>query len=187
MKNKPNVSIIVARSRNGVIGANNTIPWMGKLKEDMIYFLRTTYSHPVIMGRRTYQSLAGPLKGRQNVVLSQTPGYRLDSHPGWDKQKHRRITALRRNLKEAVRLASIKDKTDNPEIFILGGGQIYELALRLGLVDRVYITQIDAEFEGDTFFPDLDPNQWQLVSDWHWDTDDRNSYPFNWKVYERQT
>ena len=184
-RKKPIISIIVAESWNGVIGANNDIPWMGKLKDDMNYFLRTTVSHPYILGRLTYKSLNGPLSNRFGILLSRK-GFKPEDHEKWNEEKHAGTMMSTNTLRKAIRIATAHDTTDEPEIFIIGGGETYKQALELGIVDRVYITEIDAPFEGEVFFPKLDPAIWELKSEWQWPADaERNMYPFSWKVYER--
>jgi dihydrofolate reductase len=142
----PPVSLLAAAAANGVIGRDNAMPW--HLPEDLAHFKRLTLGHPVIMGRRTYESIVAalgrPLPGRTNIVLTRQPGY---AAPGCTV-----VGSLAAAL-EATREAR--------EVFVIGGAEIYRLALPRA--DRVYLTRIDAAFEGDAFFPPLDPADWREV------------------------
>lgn len=143
----PIVSLLVAVAANGVIGRDNRIPW--HLPEDLAYFKRLTLGHPVVMGRKTYESiiasLGKPLPGRTNIVVTRQPGY---------------------SAPECTVVASFDAALDaaraSDEVFVIGGAEIYRLALERA--DRVYLTRLDAAFEGDTFFPTLDPAAWREAS-----------------------
>jgi dihydrofolate reductase len=143
----PIVSLLVAVAANGVIGRDNRIPW--RLPEDLAYFKRLTLGHPVVMGRKTYESiiasLGKPLPGRTNIVVTRQPGF---SAPGCT------VAASFDAALDAARAAN--------EVFVIGGAEIYRLAL--ARADRVYLTRLDAAFEGDTFFPALDPAEWREAS-----------------------
>ena len=133
------IALIVAVADNGVIGAGNEIPW--KCSSDMQYFRKTTMGKPVIMGRKTWESLGRPLKGRTNIVISQNPDFELDGAF--------RVTSIDRALWRAFN--AMKEARDD-EIMIIGGGAIYDQFLKKALVCRIYKTQIHMEPEGDTFF-----------------------------------
>jgi dihydrofolate reductase len=143
----PLVSILVAAAANGVIGRDNRLPW--RLPEDLAHFKRLTLGHPVIMGRRTFESIVAalgkPLPGRTSIVVTREPGRSL---PG----------ALTVGSLEAAIAAA----GDASEVFVIGGAEIYRLALKFA--DRVYLTRIEAAFVGDATFPPLDPGQWREVS-----------------------
>jgi dihydrofolate reductase len=139
---RPRISIVVARARNGVIGRDNALPW--HLPEDLRHFKKTTLGHPVLMGRRTFESIGRPLPGRRNLVLTRDARW---SHAGCEPV---------RSLDEAVSLCS-----GLPELFVIGGAQVYDEAL--ALADRLIVTRIDAEPEGDATFPEPDVSQWRQV------------------------
>lgn len=158
------LSIIVAVSRNGVIGDRNALLW--HISEDLKHFKAVTSGHPVIMGRRTYESLGRPLPGRTNVVLS----HREIDLPG---------CRVVHSLAEAVALFP-----QDEELFIIGGAQIYAEALPVA--DRFYLTRVDRDYEGDTRFPAWDPAQWRLVSSEHFDCGAQYPDPFTFELYERR-
>lgn len=133
-------SLIVARARNGAIGLANAMPW--HLPADLAHFKRTTLGHPVIMGRRTWESIGRALPGRKNIVVSRTPGFRAEG------------AQVVGSLEEAWRAAEGAE-----EAFVIGGAHLYAEALPEA--DRIYLTDVMAEVEGDTFFPRLDPRDWR--------------------------
>lgn len=145
MSDKPVIAAIVAMARNRVIGAGNKLLW--HIPEDFKHFKRTTLGKPVIMGRRTYESIGKPLPGRANIVISRNP----ESVSG----DVFAVATLGAAIDRARKIAS-SDKVD--EIFIIGGGQIYEESLPV--TDRIYLTLIARDYEGDTFFPALNMQDW---------------------------
>ncbi len=166
------VSLIAAVTKNRVIGRNNDLPW--KLPDDMKYFMETTTGHPVIMGRKNFDSLPPkfkPLKDRLNIVLTRNPTA-LAAYP----------VRTVDSMQEAMAIAA--QEPSGGEVFVIGGAQIYSLALPLA--DRLYITEIDAVIEGDTFFPEFDRGKWQEVSRRHHDADARHAFAFDFVVYERK-
>jgi dihydrofolate reductase len=136
----PPLTLIVARARNGVIGRAGQMPW--RLPEDLAYFRRTTMGYPIVMGRRTWESLGRPLPGRRNIVVSRDAGL---AAPGAEVVP---------SLEEALRRVQ-----DAPQVFVIGGAKLYEQALPLAR--RLLVTEIDADFEGDTYFPTPDPRVWR--------------------------
>jgi dihydrofolate reductase len=132
-------SLIVAMSRNRVIGHENDMPW--RLPADIAHFKRVTMGHPVIMGRKTFESIGKALPGRLNIVVTRTPGW---SAPGCKAVG---------SLDAAFGAAGPAD-----EVFVIGGGELYAQALPGA--DRIYLTEVDAILEGDTLFPVLDASQW---------------------------
>jgi dihydrofolate reductase len=143
----PLVSLIVAAAANGVIGRDNRMPW--HLPEDLAHFKRLTLGHPVIMGRKTCESIVAalgkPLPGRANIVVTRQAHF---AAPG---------CTVASSLEAALGAARGAD-----EVFVIGGAEIYRLAL--ARADRVYLTRIDAEVEGDATFPTLDPAEWREVA-----------------------
>lgn len=136
------LSIIAAVARYGVIGIENRLPW--RLPEDLRHFKRLTLGHHLIMGRKTFESIGRPLPGRVTVILTRDPGYRAEGC----------ITAG--SIDDALRLCG-----DDPEVFVVGGAELY--AQLLPRADRLYLTEIDADFAGDAFFPAYDRTQWQEI------------------------
>jgi len=138
----PCLAIIAAMDRNYLIGSMGMMPW--HIPEDLAYFKDTTMGSIVVMGRRTWRSLRSPLPGRENVVLSRDPGFTAEG---------------------AVVLSGITDvmrHCEGKRAFVIGGADVFRQFLPL--VDQIYQTLIDAEFEGDTWFPALDPSGWRIVS-----------------------
>ena len=136
----PIVSLVAALARNRVIGAGDRLPW--HLPEDLRRFKRLTMGAPVIMGRKTHDSIGRPLPGRRNIVVTRQADARWDG------------CEVARSLDDAIALAA-----DAPEVFVIGGGELYRLAL--SRADRLYLTLIDADYEGDAFFPEFDPADWR--------------------------
>lgn len=143
---RPVLTLIAALARNGVIGRDNTLPW--RIPEDLQRFKALTLGHPVIMGRKTWNSLGRPLPGRQNIVISRDPAYEATGA----------ITAT--SLTQAVAQARAQTTAQaKAEIFIIGGAEIYQLALPQA--QRLQLTQIEADIEGDAYFPSFDCTQWR--------------------------
>ncbi len=139
------VSAIAAMSRNFVIGKDNKLLW--HIPDDFKHFKNTTMGKPIIMGRKTYESLGKPLPGRANIVITSKP----------DQVEGDVITVA--TIEDAIaRAKQIAVETNVDEIFIIGGGQIYEAAMPV--TDRIYLTVIHQDFEGDTFFPKINPLEW---------------------------
>ena len=159
------ISLIAALAADRVIGMENAMPW--ELPADLAWFKRNTLNKPVIMGRLTWESIGRPLPGRLNIVVS--------SQPGQTKEGVIWVSSL----KDAVAAAG-----DAEEIMVIGGGRIY--AQMLDRADRIYLTHIDAEVEGDTHFPDYEPDEWQSVfSEFH-DADEKNSHSYCFEILERR-
>jgi dihydrofolate reductase len=158
-------SLVVAMSRNRVIGRGNKLPW--HLPDDLASFKRVTMGRPVIMGRRTYESIGKPLPGRLNIVVSGRENFNA---PG---------CTVVRSMDEAYRAAG-----EAEEVSIIGGGAIYEAALPA--VDTIYLTEVDADVEGDAFFPAIDPTQWKETELERHPADARHAYPFRIVKLERK-
>lgn len=156
------ISIIVAVAKNGVIGDNNSLLW--HISEDLRFFKRTTSGHPVIMGRKTFESLGRPLPNRINVVISRTA-----TEIEGCKVAH--------SLQEAVDMFP-----QDEEIFIIGGAQIYALAM--DIADKIYITRVDHEYQGDTSFPEWDESKWTLIQREEHECGEKYPHPFAFEVYE---
>ncbi len=142
------VSLIVAATRNQVIGRDNQMPW--HLPADLRHFKQRTLGKPIIMGRKTWESLGRPLPGRLNIVITQQAATAFDGAEVFSDLQ----AAIQRGQEWASEQGA-------DEVMVIGGGQLYQQALCL--TQRVYLTRIDLELEGDTFFPVLDAQQWQLI------------------------
>lgn len=161
------ISAIVAISENNAIGKDNQLPW--HLPEDLKFFKRTTMGKPVLMGRKTFDSLGRPLPGRLNIVLSRGNVALPES------------VLLYHSLEEGI--DKLKD-SDSDEVFIIGGGQIFEEAM--DLIDRLYITEVHTTIEGaNAFFPDVDHSHWKLVWEEKHHADEKHQYDYTFKQYER--
>jgi dihydrofolate reductase len=160
------VSLIVALSTNRVIGRDGGLPWY--LQADLRHFKRTTMGHHLIIGRRTWEEVGKPLPGRDMVVVTRSCNFAPEG------------VQVVRSVEQALEVAVADD-----EPFIGGGAQIYRIALARNLVDRIYLTRIHTETEGDTLFPKIDFDDWELVSENHHEADEKNDFPFSFLVYER--
>jgi dihydrofolate reductase len=165
------LSLICAMDENMVIGNNNRLPW--HLPEDLKYFKRTTMGKCIIMGRKTFESIGRPLSGRTNIIVTRSRDYEVDNARVVD------------SLADAIELAenvSFIDGTD--EAFIIGGAELYKHALPY--VDRMHLTMVHAEVDGDTFFPDFAVEEWQEVSKEYFEADEFNPYPYSICIFERR-
>jgi dihydrofolate reductase len=138
----PRITLLAARARGGAIGVGNRLPW--HLPEDLQHFKATTLGAPILMGRRTFESIGRPLPGRRSIVVTRDPAW---AHPGCERAG---------SLDEAIALCA-----GSPEVFVVGGGQLYAAAMPRA--DRLLLTEVDVEVAGDVFFPPVDPSQWRLV------------------------
>ncbi len=158
------ISIIAAASTNNAIGVQGRLPW--KLSDDLKRFKKMTMGKPIVMGRSTWESIGQPLSGRQNIILTRQADF--VAH-GCD------VVA---SVEDALEIAG-----DAEEIMIIGGGQIYDLFLPMA--NRLHITRVHAEIDGDVFFPEIDVRVWQLVSSEEHEADVLNQFPFAFMSYER--
>ena len=161
------ISIIVAMDKNRLIGKEGTIPW--RLPADLKHFKRTTMGHPIIMGRKTYQSVGRPLPGRDNIVITRQAGFQA---PG---------CRVAESLDDALNQAREADGAE--ESFIIGGAEIYAAAI--DLADRLYLTEIDHGFDGDVHFPEIPMNQWRLLERETYEADRSNPYRFTISILDR--
>ena len=162
--------MIVAQAQNRVIGRQNKLPWY--LPGDLKYFKQVTMGKPVIMGRKTYESIGKPLPGRLNVVITRDPAYQVEGA----KVVH--------SLAEAIELSESQAFIDGvEEAMVIGGEQIYAQALPLA--ERLYITQVHAEVEGDAMFPELVLSDWDEVGRDDFKAEGPNPYDYSFVVYQR--
>lgn len=163
-------SIIVAVAENGVIGKDNDLIW--HLPRDLRFFQRTTKGHDMLMGRKTLQALGKPLKGRHHIVISRGFEY-----------EHEQVSVVS-SVEDGIALSEQRGEN---ELFISGGGSIYQYCLDKELVDKLYITRVHHEFEGDTVFPEIDMQKWRLLTSVFYDADEKNQYGMTFEQYEKRT
>ncbi len=161
------VSLIVAKSLNNVIGKNNALPW--HLKDDLQNFKRVTNGHHILMGRKTFESIGKALPGRVSLVVSNEPKA-VSENVIW-------FNSIFRAIKHA-------ERNGETELFIIGGAKIYKYAL--SLVDRIYLTEINAEVEGDVFFPQLSTKNWKKVSEVVVNKNADNDFDYTMQVLDRR-
>lgn len=157
-------AFVVAMDENGLIGKDNDLPW--RLSADLQYFRRITMGKPILMGRKTHASIGRPLPGRHNIVVSSMADYQAE---GCD---------VVRSIEEALKLASSAE-----EIMVIGGSSLFEQMFESA--DRLYLTRVHAELEGDTWFPQWDQNQWKLISRESFPADEKNDYAYSFEIYDR--
>lgn len=170
------ISMIVAVAQNQVIGVDNNIPW--HLPLDMQYFKRTTMGKPIIMGRKTWESIGcKPLPGRFNIVITQNQDYSVEGGTV--------VNSIDIAIAEAESwYKEHKPSSDVKEVMVIGGAQIYEKILPI--TDRLYITEVDTTLAGDAYFPKFDKQLWHLISREEHKSDERHAFDFSFKVYERE-
>ena len=165
-----NLALITAMSRDRVIGRDNGLPW--RLPKDMRHFMRTTLGKPVIMGRRTFESMPGPLPRRTNIVLTSQSGYAAAG------------IKVAANFDEALRMAERQCRRDGVDTaFVIGGAPVY--AAGLPLADRLYVTWVEGEVAGDTWFPEVDWGQWRETAATPHPADAEHDHAFRIAVYDR--
>lgn len=152
------ISLIVAMARNHVIGINGQMPW--HLPADLKHFRAITMGHPIIMGRKTFEAIGKPLPGRRNLVISHNPEFSVEGAEVYNQIE-----------------VALEQCADLEQVFVIGGATLYEMML--GRADYLYLTEIDQEFAGDTFFPQFDRKDWQeLGCQEHFDENTRFKYRF---------
>lgn len=162
------LSIIVATAEKGVIGKDNQLIW--HLPEDLKMFRRLTTGHVIIMGRKTFESIGKPLPNRTSIIISRNTDYLVEG------------CIVVSSLEEAIEKAK---EIETEEAFIIGGAQIYALAL--DMADTVYLTQVHHNFEGDAFFPVLDTNIWTETERKSFQPDEKHAYAFDFVTLEKRT
>jgi len=160
------ISFLWAEDENGLIGKNNDLPW--RLPADLKYFKETTMGHAIIMGRKTYESIGKPLPGRTNIILTRDASYQQEGCLVFNS-KHELLRWIEKN---------------GSKVFVTGGSEIFQLFLEE--VERLYVTKIFHEFEGNTFFPKIDWDTWNLISCKTGPKDEKNPYDYEFRIYERK-
>jgi dihydrofolate reductase len=161
------LSIFVALSENGVIGRGGRLPW--QLPDELQYLKQTTMGHCLLMGRKTYDSIGKPLPGRTSIVMSRNRSY----------QPHPDVVVVT-DLESGINAASERGET---ELFVFGGESVYAEAL--GKADRLYLTRVHTELEGDAHFPSIDPSDWKKVGEQTHAQDSRHAYAFTHQTFDR--
>ncbi len=162
------ISLIVAASANNAIGKNNQLLW--HLPKDLRFFKNTTWGMVVVMGRKTFESVNKPLPGRVNIVITSNRDWMTEGV--W----------VAKDLDDAIAQA----KTTNcKEIFIIGGGEIYQQTMPIA--DKIYLTRVQTHIEGDTFFPAIDEAEWQLKENTDFKADEKHAYDFSFQVWGRNS
>ncbi|WP_417589128.1 dihydrofolate reductase [Owenweeksia hongkongensis] len=159
-----NLTIIAAMAKGRVIGKDNDLIW--HLPDDLKHFKNLTKGHHVIMGRKTYESMGKPLPGRTNIVITRQKDFKADG------------CILVNNIEEGIQKAE-----GDSQPFIIGGGEIYKQALKYA--QTMELTEVNGEFDGDTFFPTFDEKQWKEVSRTHHPVDEKHKYSFDFIQYSK--
>ena len=160
------ISLIAAAAENYAIGRDNQLLWT--LPNDMKFFKNTTWGMPVVMGRKTFESLGKPLPGRINFVITR--------NAGWTAEGVTVATDINSALQKAA-------ETNCKEIFVIGGGEIYKQSMEIA--DKIYITRVHASFDADTFFPEIDETKWQLTANQDFEVDEKHKYAYSFQTWER--
>lgn len=164
------VSMIAAVAENGVIGKDNGLVW--RLPDDMKFFMKKTTGHHVIMGRKNFESLPAkfsPLPNRVNIIITRQADLKIDG------------AHVVNNLEDALKIAR---SNDEKEAFIIGGGEIYQLGLEVA--NTMYITEVNAAFDGDAFFPDFDKKEWREVERHYHPADEKHAHTFDFVTYQKK-
>lgn len=161
------INIVVAKASNNVIGAKNDLIW--HLPNDLKHFKSLTSGHPIIMGRKTFESLGRPLPNRTNIVVTRDQNWNAEG------------TEIASSLLKAIEAA----KKIDDDIYIIGGGNIYKQAMEF--TDVLYITEVHHEFDGDTYFPEIDLDEWEEVQRENFKKDEKHPYAYSFVMYKKIT
>ncbi len=161
------ISLVVAAAQNNSIGKNNQLLW--HLPNDLKFFKNTTWGMPVIMGRKTFESVNKPLPGRFNIIITRQQGWKAEG------------VIVAAGLQDALRKA---DETNCKEAFVIGGGEIYKQSMEIA--DKIYLTRVHANIEGDTFFPVIDETKWQLKSNHDFAADEKHAFPYSFQTWTKK-
>ncbi|KQC47615.1 dihydrofolate reductase [Geobacillus stearothermophilus] len=162
------MSHIVAMDENRVIGKDNGLPW--HLPADLAYFKRVTMGHAIVMGRKTFEAIGRPLPGRENIVVTRNRSFRPEG------------CLVLHSLDEVKQWAAGRN---DEEVFIIGGAELFQATMPLAA--RLYVTKIFASFPGDTFYPPISEQEWEIVSYTQGTIDEKNRYDHAFLIYERKT
>ncbi|MBP0724089.1 dihydrofolate reductase [Bacillus sp. RG28] len=156
------IAAIVAMAENRVIGKDNQLPW--HISEELRYFKKVTTGHTILMGRKTYESIGRPLPNRKNVVVTRNKDYKAEGI-------------------EVIHHLSDYHPEENEDVFIIGGAEIFKESM--GILDTLYLTEIQKEIEGDTFFPEFSKEEWKEVSSSEMNTDEKSGLQYVYKIYKK--
>lgn len=161
------INLVVAATENNVIGKDNRLLW--HLPNDMAFFKNVTWGMPVIMGRKTYESLGKPLKGRTNIIITSNKNFPVEGI----------ITVS--GINEALLESS---RTDAKECYVIGGGEIFKSVMPQA--NRIYMTRVHTILDGDTFFPEIDTKEWELSESASFEKDEKHAYPYTFETWQRK-
>ena len=179
MKNTIKTAIIVAVSENNVIGKEQNLPW--RLSDDLKNFKEKTLNHAIIMGRKTFQTFPKPLPKRQHIIISRNTS--KEYLQSFENLENCQCTD---SLENAILLAKeYAQKNAQNEVFVIGGGEIYKQSLENNLIDVIYLTRVSAHVQGDTFFPEIDPEKWTETSEIVFFRNEKNDCDFDIIVLEK--
>ncbi|MGN6402597.1 MAG: dihydrofolate reductase [Flavisolibacter sp.] len=162
------LSLLVAASENNVIGKDNQLPW--HLPNDLKYFKNQTWGMPILMGRKTFESIGKPLQGRKSIVITRNKNW-----------QHESVDAVH-SIDEAIEKAKAYGAM---EIFVIGGAEIFNSAFLKA--DRIYLTRVHHNFDGDAFFPEVKADDWNLIQSRFCAADEKNAYAHTFEIWERRT
>jgi len=171
MSTDPKLCLIVAKSRNGVIGKDGSLPW--HLSSDLQFFKKTTMNKPILMGRVTYEDIGRPLPGRPNLVLTRDKNFRAAG-----------VEVFNEAFDMIGRGFEIAGLRGENEVMLIGGAQLYASCIKF--VDKMYVTEVDAIVDGDAHFPAILAPDWKTVSEKTYPKGRKDDYPFQVKIYERR-
>lgn len=160
-------SLLVAAAENNTIGKNNQLAW--HLPNDLKFFKNITWGMPVVMGRKTFESVNKPLPGRFNIVITRQKNWQAEG------------VIVSASLDDALQKAA---ETNCKEVFIIGGGEIFKQSM--DLADKIYLTKVHAEVEGDTFFPVIDETKWELANSQHFGADEKHKYAYSFQTWKKK-
>jgi dihydrofolate reductase len=160
------ISFVVAAAKNNGIGKDGKLPW--NLPNDLRHFKNVTWGMPVVMGRKTFESLGKALPGRKNIVITRQAGWKAEG-----------AVAVKK-IEDAIFVAT---EADAKEIMVIGGGEIFRTLF--DKAGRIYMTRVDASPDADTFFPVIDPKHWFMVSEKKYEADEKNPYNYSFEIWER--
>ncbi len=161
------ISLVAAATENNVIGLKNDLPW--DLPNDMKFFVQTTKGHHILSGRKNYSATGKLLPNRTNIIISRSENLKIEG------------AFVFSSIEEGIAFAKERGET---ELMIIGGGEIYRQTIKYA--DKIYLTRIHTELEGDTYFPKVDENTWQLIEEKHQPADDKHQYSFTFLTYTRK-
>lgn len=178
---KSELNLVVARAQNGVIGCDNGLPW--RLPKDLAYFKKVTLGHPIIMGRKTYDSIGKPLPGRHNIVVTRQVNWSAQG-ASVAHSLAEAVTLAERHCSAESALTSSDESAEPLQVMIIGGANLYDQAL--AFCERLYLTEVHADVAGDVVFPAIDFTLWRELTRESHKADENNPYDYSFVVYQRK-